>query len=223
MSSAFEDLAQLQHAGRARLSAGAGGRHDGVARVEQHGAALLHVGVDAGQRFLRRARRGRHDRPVDQGEEGELVARRIDADGVAGFERGALCEEQRQALQAGLADGVHFGIARHDVGEPRFGRDLLGEIVGDRVGALALACWRLARSRRSPRREDLMRARAQSRRSRACGAASAGKDRRRARTPPARRSPASRARRGTTARAGPSARRADRPPCARRAARSRSG
>ena len=46
--------------------------------------------------------RARHDRPVDQRIEGELVAGGIEPDRIAGFERGALREEQRQALQAGL-------------------------------------------------------------------------------------------------------------------------
>ena len=39
----------------------------------------------------------RHDRPVDQREERQLIARRIEPDRLAGFERGALREEQRQA------------------------------------------------------------------------------------------------------------------------------
>ena len=94
-----------------------GGAIDGVAGVEQHGAALLHVGVDAVERVRRRLRRARHDRPVDQREEGELVAREVEADRLAGLERGALREEQRQALQAGLADVVDLGVAGDDIGE----------------------------------------------------------------------------------------------------------
>ena len=125
MSSDGEDVAQRQHAGRAVLAAGR--RQHGVARVEQHGAALLHVGVDARQRGRRRARRARHDRPVDQREERELVARRIEPDRLAGFQRGALREEQREALQAELAEIVDLGVAGDDVGEPRLGGDLLGE------------------------------------------------------------------------------------------------
>ena len=89
------------------------------------------------ERGLRRARRARHDRPVDQREERELVARRIEPDRLAGFERGALREEQREALQARLADVVDLGIAGDDVGEARVGRDLLGEVVGRRIGLAA--------------------------------------------------------------------------------------
>ena len=58
-----------------------------------------------------------HDRPVDQREEGELVARDVEADRLAGFERGALGEKQREALQAGLADVVDLGVAGDDIGE----------------------------------------------------------------------------------------------------------
>ena len=106
-----QDLAQRDHAGRAAGAAGAGRRHDGVAGVEQHGAAVLHVGVDAGERRGRGpAPRSAH-RPVDQREERKLVARDVEADRVAGLERGALREKQRQALQAGLADVVHLGVA----------------------------------------------------------------------------------------------------------------
>ena len=92
--------------GPLHLAAGAGRRIDRVARIEQHGAAALHVGVDLLERLLRRLRRARRDRPVDQREERELVARRIEPDRLAGFERGALRQEQREALQPGLADVV---------------------------------------------------------------------------------------------------------------------
>ena len=46
-----QDGAQRDHAGRAVGAAGAGRRHDGVAGVEQDGAAVLHVGVDARERW----------------------------------------------------------------------------------------------------------------------------------------------------------------------------
>ena len=42
------------------------------------------------------------DRPVDQREERQFVARRIDADGIAGLQRGALRQEQRQPGQPAL-------------------------------------------------------------------------------------------------------------------------
>ena len=90
---------------------------DRVAGVEQHGAAVLHVGVDLLQRLARGARRARHHRPVDQRIERELVLAGIDPDRIAGFERGALREEQRQPLQAGAADAVDLVVAGDDIGE----------------------------------------------------------------------------------------------------------
>ena len=70
------------------------------------------------ERLARRLGCARHDRPIDQRIEGELVARGIEADGLARFERGTLCEEQGEALQAGLADPVDFRVAGDDVSEP---------------------------------------------------------------------------------------------------------
>src|SRR5215510_9757682 len=58
-----EDVAQRLHARGLRLAVLAGRRLDGVAGIEQHGAALLHVGVDAVDRVLRRFWRARHYRP----------------------------------------------------------------------------------------------------------------------------------------------------------------
>ena len=95
---------------------------DGVAGVEQHGAAVLHIGVDVLQRLARGPRRARHHRPVDQRIERELVLAGIDPDRIAGFERGALREEQRQPLQAGAADAVDLVVAGDDVGEARLQR-----------------------------------------------------------------------------------------------------
>ncbi len=71
----------------------------------------------------------RHDRPVDQREERELVARGIEADGIAGFQRGARRQKQRQSGHAGLDNGIHVGIAHHDVGEARLRHRLDGELV----------------------------------------------------------------------------------------------
>ena len=88
-----QNAAQRDHAGAAGFAAGTRRRHHRVAGVEQHGAALLHVGVDARQRLRRRLRRVRHDRPIDQREEREFVARNVEADRFAGFERRVLAEE----------------------------------------------------------------------------------------------------------------------------------
>ena len=82
----------------------------------------------------RRLRRARHDRPVDQREERQLVAGGIEPDRIAGFERGALREKQREALQAGLADVVDLGVAGDDIGEPRLDRRLHGVVTVLRKG-----------------------------------------------------------------------------------------
>jgi hypothetical protein len=103
-----QDVAERQHSGRAVGAAGAGRRHDGVAGVEQHGAAVLHVGVDASKRLRRGLGRAGGDRPVDHREERKLVAGDVEADRLAGLERGALGEIQREALEAGFADAVHL-------------------------------------------------------------------------------------------------------------------
>jgi hypothetical protein len=72
------------------------GRRLGIAGVEQHRAALFHVGVEFVDRFLRWFRRAGDHRPVDQRKEREFVTRRIDADRFAGFQRRALRKKQRQ-------------------------------------------------------------------------------------------------------------------------------
>ena len=215
-----QDVAQRQHAGRAVGAAGAGRRHDGVAGVEQHGAAVLHVGVDAGERRGRGLRRARHDRPVDQRKERKLVAGDVEADRLAGLERGALGEEQREALQAGLADAVDLGVAGDDVGEPRLDRGLHGEVeIGRRVrrgrrsacaGALGAAAGRCP-ARRPASRTSAPRSRPRARalQPRAAGAcAGSAPIPPASRTPPARRARAAPAPPATPARADPAARRA---------------
>ena len=124
-----QNLAQRQHAGRLRFTAGTGRRLNGVAGVEQHRAALLHVGVELVDGVLRWLRRAGDHRPVHQREEGEFIARRIDTDRLAGFQRGALREKQRQARQAGLHDRIDIGVAGQDIGETRLRNSLDGEVV----------------------------------------------------------------------------------------------
>src|SRR6266540_1742435 len=135
-----ENGAQRLHAGTAGLAAGAGRGLDRVARVEQDGAALLHIGVDVFECLPRWLWRARHDRPIDQGIERKLVARGVETDRLARLERGALGEEQGEALQPGLADAVDLGVAGDDVGEPRLERGSQGLLVGARRtrGTLAL-------------------------------------------------------------------------------------
>jgi hypothetical protein len=89
-----EDTAQRQHSRRLRRAVGSRRRLDGVSGVEQHGAALLHIGVDAVDGVLRRLCGTWHHWPVDQREKRQFVARRVDADGIAGFQRRTLREKQ---------------------------------------------------------------------------------------------------------------------------------
>jgi hypothetical protein len=113
-----EDFAQFKHARTAGLAAGTGRGVDGIAGVEQNGAAVLHVRVDALERILGRSRHARHDRPVDQRIKGKLVMGDVEPDRIAGFERSALGEKQREPGKASLADRVDVAVAGHDIGKP---------------------------------------------------------------------------------------------------------
>src|SRR5229473_485146 len=132
-----ENRAQCLHARPAAFAARPGRRRHGVARIEQDGAALLHVGVGPRQCLGRGPRRVRHHRPIDQRKKCKLVAADVDPDRLARLERGTLRQEQGQALQPGLAGGVDIGVPGDHVGEPRLQRALHGEIIGDRIGAAA--------------------------------------------------------------------------------------
>src|SRR6202035_5722275 len=110
-----QDFAQFQHSRAARLAARTGRRDHGIAGVEQHGAAVLHVGVDALQGSFGRPRRAGRDRPIDQRIERQLVAGDVQPNRIAGLERGALGEEKRQSGEAGFADIVDLGIAGNHI------------------------------------------------------------------------------------------------------------
>ena len=124
-----EDIAQSLHSRRLRCASVSGRRLDRIAGIEHHGAALFHVGVDTIDGVLRRLRGARHNGPVDQRKEGQFVVGGIDADGVAGFQRRALREKQRQSGHAGLDDGIHVGIAGDDISQPGLRHRLDCEIV----------------------------------------------------------------------------------------------
>src|SRR5439155_624757 len=76
------------------------------------------------ERLAGRLGRARHDGPIDQRVKGEFIAGWIDADRLAGFERGALGEKHGKALQPGLADAVGIGVAGDNESKPRFQRRL---------------------------------------------------------------------------------------------------
>ena len=148
MSSERQDVAQRHHAGRAARAAGAGRRHDGVAGVEQHGAAVLHVGVDAGQR----RGRGLAPRPAPPASRsaGRTTARRARCRGRPGRRLRARCagrETSVRPCKPGLADVVDLGVAGDHIGEPRLDRGPHARSqVGRRRAAdvdAALACGRI--------------------------------------------------------------------------------
>ena len=87
-------VSQLHHAGAARLAARPGRRQHRIAGIEQHGAALLHIGIDARQGLWARFLGAGYDRPIEQREESQFVALQIDPDRLARFKRGALAQEQ---------------------------------------------------------------------------------------------------------------------------------
>src|SRR5215471_5911093 len=141
-----QNRAQLDHAGAARLAARTGRRQHGIAGIEQHCAALLHVAVDARQGLGRRLLSAGHDRPIDDREERELVVLQIDADRIASLERGALGQEGGEARKACFADQIGLAVARHHVGEVCFEGRSRCELVGRSVGGVQLA----ARGERKP-------------------------------------------------------------------------
>src|SRR5262249_15587735 len=65
----------------------------------------------------------------DRGKEARSVAGGMEPEGLARLERGALREEQGEALKPGLADAVDLGVAGDDVGKPCLERRSQGLLV----------------------------------------------------------------------------------------------
>ena len=125
----------VSHAGR--LVGAAGARHglDRVAGVEQHRAALLHVGVDARQRRGRRLR-ARPARSASRSA-GRTPVRRARCRGRPDRRPPARCAGPGTAsgLQPGAADVVDLGVAGDHIGEPGLLRRLQREFKLLRVSA----------------------------------------------------------------------------------------
>ena len=68
----------------------------------------------------------------------------VEPDRIAGFERGALREEERQAGKAGFADRIDVGIAGDDISELGFERRV--RHVGLGVASCARACTSVSAS-----------------------------------------------------------------------------
>src|SRR5690606_36832094 len=107
--------------------------------------ALLHVGVDLGERRVRERARIRQHGPIEDREERDLVGRDIDAEGLARLDGGSSCEYAADAEEAGAARIVRRGIAGQHVGK--------GDLAGCLYGKLQIAArwYRRARWRLWPR------------------------------------------------------------------------
>ena len=94
--------------------------------VEDDHAALLHIGVDLGQRgFRQRPRIGQH-RPVEHRKEGDLVVEDVDGERLAWLHRRALDQEPAETDQALAAHFVRRAVARKDIAEGDLGGRLDG-------------------------------------------------------------------------------------------------
>src|SRR5262249_18139909 len=117
-----QNRTQRQHARPAAGTARPRRRFDRVARVEKNRAALLHVGIDMLERFARGLGRARNDRPIDQRIKRKLIASRVESNRLACFQRGSLCEKEREPLQPRLADTIDLGVPRDDISKARLKR-----------------------------------------------------------------------------------------------------
>ena len=98
--------------------------------VEDDHAALFHVGVDLGEHGFRQRARVRQHRPVENGEEGDLVGVDVDGKRLAGLHRRPrrqVFAEPDQALAARL---VGARVTGEHIAESDFGRGLDGGDVG---------------------------------------------------------------------------------------------
>ena len=156
MSRRGEHVAQALDGGRAAEGVERGRPFELVARVEQHRAALTHVGVDArhrggtsaspcpGRSASRSAGRTRARRARDR--------RRSDRRARA---RCASARTPRQAGKSGAAGGVDLGVAGDDIGEvglaDRFQRELVAGLVGAARGRRQTSSRRRRRQPGGPR------------------------------------------------------------------------
>ena len=102
-----------------------------VLGVEDDHAALLHVGVDLGERRLgQRPRIGQH-RPVEDREEGDLVGEDVDGERLTGLHGRALDQETGRARSGPAGSPRRWRVAGQHVAEG----DLGGGLDGARVVA----------------------------------------------------------------------------------------
>ncbi len=142
-----------------------------VARVEDDEAALLHEGVHLGERGVGERARVLAHRPIEDGEEGELVLVDVDAHGFGRLERGAGAQDLAQSRQSFFAGAIDVWVAGDDVSKMRLQRGLQREVIrgGGRHGRRGRGCCILRPYR--GRRGSQNRQRQQGGGARRCGAA----------------------------------------------------
>ena len=126
-----------------------------VLGVENDHAALLHVGIDPGQRRLGEPPRIGEHRPVEDRKEGDLVGEDVDGVRITRLHGGFRDQERVEADQALAARRVGGGIAGEHVTEGDLGRGLDGAAVVDaraaRWGWRRRLCERGAGQEQGPR------------------------------------------------------------------------
>ena len=94
-------------------------RHQRVACVKHHGAALLHEFGQFGDGNCGRLRLFGGNWPVEQRVEGQFIPRRINADRIARGERGAGVKRAGKRGEAQAAGFIDLLVAGDDIGQPR--------------------------------------------------------------------------------------------------------
>ena len=103
-----------------------------VAGIEDDEAALLHEGIDLGERRVRQRLGVFRHRPIEDREEGQVVVVDVDAHRLAGLERGARGEHLAQSGQALAARLVDLRIAGDDISEMGLERSVEVEVLAAR-------------------------------------------------------------------------------------------
>ncbi|MNU32925.1 hypothetical protein D3C71_214780 [compost metagenome] len=88
-----------------------------VAGIEEHGAAVAHIGVNARDRGLRGHRCIGGNRPVDDRVEGQFVPGDVQTNGRTGLQRRPIGKELGQTRKPLFGNAIDIGFAGRDIGE----------------------------------------------------------------------------------------------------------